>query len=111
MHTKSSYLNTVTACNVLDQRSLSDNLQQSFSGVSLLVQRTNITRCHLLLQGNVDGMVDALEPHGNMRDKSNINTQLGRNFFLVNMVSQTVRDEIVGQVLDVILGTRLGASA
>lgn len=45
-----------------------------------------------------------------MGDKGNGGTQLSANLALVDVISQAVGDEVVGQELHVVLGARLGAS-
>lgn len=45
-------------------RSFTDNLDELLAGVSVLVDLANITRCHLLVQGNVDSQVNTAEPRG-----------------------------------------------
>jgi hypothetical protein len=45
-------------------RSFTNNLDELLTGISVLVDLANITRCHLLVQGNVNSQVNTAEPGG-----------------------------------------------
>lgn len=55
--------------------------------------------------------MNTLEPNSNVRDESNAGVELGADLALVDVVSQAVRDNVVGQELNVVLRARLGTSA
>lgn len=55
--------------------------------------------------------MNTLEPNGNVRNESNAGVKLGADLALVDMVSQAVRDDVVGQELNVVLRARFGTSA
>lgn len=54
--------------------------------------------------------MNTLEPARNVRRKCHLRTEMGCNLPLVNVIRQRVRHDVVGQNLDIILGTGLGAS-
>lgn len=111
MHTKATNLNTVLAANILHARSLADDLHQSLACVSLLVQVADISARHGLLQGQADGVVDTLEPDGNVGDECNFNAKLAADLTLVDVICQAVGDDVASQILDIVLGAGLGACA
>lgn len=47
----------MAAGNVLDQRSLANDLNQFLAGVAVLINVSNVTRGHLLGQGDADGVL------------------------------------------------------
>lgn len=50
-------LDAVATGNVLDERGLADDLDELLAGVTVLVEVTDVTGGHLLLQGNADGVL------------------------------------------------------
>ena len=54
--------------------------------------------------------MNTLEPHSDMWNERNVGVQLVADFPLVNMISQAVRDDVVGQELNVVLRAGLGSS-
>lgn len=104
-------LNTVLAADVLDKRGLANNLDELLASVSVLVDLTNVTRGHALLEGDRDGVVDTTEPNGDVGNEGNLSAELAADLTLVNVASQAVRDEVVGEVVDIVLGRRLGTGA
>lgn len=52
--TESTDFNTVTTSNVLDKRCLANNLDQLLASIALLEDVADVTRGHLLLQGDGD---------------------------------------------------------
>lgn len=57
VHGKAANLHTVTASNVLDQRSLAHDLDELLTGVTVLVEVADITRGHLLGERDADGVL------------------------------------------------------
>lgn len=102
-------VNTVAARNVLDKGSLTNDLDELLTGVAVLVDVADVAGGHLLVQGNADGVGDTLEPDCDVGDERNAGAQLGADLTLVDVVSQAVGDEVVGEEVDVVLGAGLGA--
>ena len=55
--------------------------------------------------------MNTLEPSGNVGNEGNAGVKLRADLPLVNVISQAVSDEVVGQEVDVVLRARLGTSA
>lgn len=104
-------LDAVATGNVLHEGSLAGDLDELLAGVTVLVKVANVTGCHLLGEGNADGVVDTLEPDSHVGDEGNAGTELGADLTLVDVVSQTVGDDVVGEEVDIVLGAGLGSSA
>ena len=56
-------------------------------------------------------MVDPLEPGRYVRDEGDVAAELVGYLALVDVVGEGVRDDVVGEVLDVVLGGGFGARA
>lgn len=109
VHTEAANLDAVLATDVLDTGGLAAHLDESLAGVSFLVQLSDVSACHCLVEWDGDCVVDALEPDGYMGDEGHFRSKLGANFALMDVVRQRVGNEVVGQVLDVVLWGRLGS--
>ena len=57
MNGKSTDVDTMAAGDVLDGRSLADDLDEFFSGVTVGEDVTDVTGSHFLLQRNADGVL------------------------------------------------------
>ena len=90
MHRKAPNLNAMLPADGLDERRFSNNFDQFLPGIAILVYLADIARAHCLFERDVDGMMNALEPHSNMRHKSNIDAQLRANFSFVDAVAMTL---------------------
>lgn len=97
------------AGDVLDRGSLANDLNELLTGVAVLVELTDITRSHALVKRDGDGLVNTAEPNSDVRHKRDVGTELGANLTLVDVTSQAVGDDVVGEVLNIVLGRRLGA--
>lgn len=104
-------LNTVATGDVLHEGSLASDLDELLAGVAVLVEVADVPGGHLLGEGNADGVVDTLEPDSHVGDEGNAGAELGADLTLVDMVRQTVGDDVVGEEVDVVLGAGLGTSA
>jgi hypothetical protein len=60
-----------------------------------LVKLSNVAAGHRLLERDVDGVVDALEPNGYVWNECHFGAQLGANLPLVDVICEAVRDEVV----------------
>lgn len=58
VNSKSTNLNAVAASNVLDERGLSNNLHKLLASIAVLIKVADITRGHLLLQRDANGVLD-----------------------------------------------------
>lgn len=87
---KATNLNVVLVLDGLDDRSFADNLDELLAGVSVLVDLANITRCHLLVQGNVDSQVNTTEPGGDMGHESSGCTEVVANLSLMDVACEGV---------------------
>lgn len=58
VHGETTNLNTVTTSNVLNEGSLASDLDELLTSVAVLVDVANITRGHLLVQGDADGVLE-----------------------------------------------------
>lgn len=56
---KASNLNAMELADVLDHGSLSYHLDQLLASISVLVNLANVARVHCLVEGDVDGQVNA----------------------------------------------------
>jgi hypothetical protein len=54
---ESTDLNAVAASNILDERGLANDLNELLASVTVLVEVADITRSHLLLQRDADGVL------------------------------------------------------
>ena len=122
-------LNAMTTSNALDERCLANNVHKLLTSITVLEDIADVARGHLLLQrdadrvlersqhcskikkGKVKTYVNTLEPGGNMGNERNASVKLRADLPLVNVISQAVSDEVVGQEVDVVLRARLGTSA
>lgn len=59
---ESSDLDSVLVLDRLHKWGFADNLHKLFAGISVLIDLTDISRSHRLVQGDVDGQVNAAEP-------------------------------------------------
>lgn len=55
---KTTDLDAMLTGDVLDQRRLTNNLDELLAGVTLLVDVADVTRGHLLLEGHADGVLE-----------------------------------------------------
>lgn len=62
VNSETSNLDTVLVLDGLDERGLTDDLDQLLAGVPVLVDLADVARGHGLVEGDVDGQVDATEP-------------------------------------------------
>lgn len=103
-------LDTVLAADVLDGGSLANDLDELLTGIAVLVELTDVTGSHALVKGDGDGLVNTAEPDSDVGHEGNLGTELGADLTLVDVASQAVGDDVVGEVLNIVLGRRLGAS-
>lgn len=61
---EASNLNSVLILNRLHERGFTNNLYKLFASISVLIHLTDISRSQRLVQGDVDGQVNATEPRG-----------------------------------------------
>ena len=61
---ESTNLNAVLVLDGLHKRGFTDDLDKLFASVSVLVDLKDISRGHSLVQGDIDGHVNAAEPGG-----------------------------------------------
>ena len=61
---ETSNLDSVLVLDRLHKRGFTDNLYELFAGISVLVDLTDISRRQRLVQGDIDGQVNAAEPGG-----------------------------------------------
>lgn len=61
---ESANLDMVLVLDRLDKRRLANDLDELFTSISVLVDLKDIARSHRLVQGDVDGQVNAAEPGG-----------------------------------------------
>ena len=66
---------------------------------------------HFLLEGDGDGVVDSLEPGGDVGHEGDGAVELGGDLAFVDVVGEGVGDDVVLEVLDVVLGGGFGACA
>lgn len=125
-------LNAVAASDGLDGRRLANDLHELLTSITILVDVANVAGGHLLLQGDADSVlyrsqlrlkprsdsietrvtyVNALEPDSNVRDERNAGAKLCADLLLVDVISQAVRNDVVGEVVHVVLGAGLSASS
>lgn len=64
---ESTNLNAVTASNVLDERGLANNFHKLLTSIAVLVEVADVTRGHLLLQRNANGVLDKIQ----LRNRNN----------------------------------------
>ena len=104
-----------------DERWLASDLDEFLSSVSILEQRSDVPRTHLLLERQADGVlqhmsasehekyrtvvsyVDTLEPNRYVRNKGHIRPELGGDLPFVDVIREAVGDDVVGEVVHVIL--------
>lgn len=61
---KASNLDSVLVLDRLDNRGFTNDLYKLFASISILIHLTDISRSQRLVQGDVDGQVNATEPGG-----------------------------------------------
>lgn len=106
VHLEAADLDAVLATDVLHQRRLTDDLDQLLTGVAVLVDLANVARRHGLVERDRDGVVNAAEPDGNVRDEGHLGAELGADLALVDVARQAVRNDVAREEVDVVLGGR-----
>lgn len=101
----------VRPANVLDAGRLPCNAHEWLAGKAFLVEVADVARGEWGGEGDVDGVVDSLEPGGYVRDERHLRAQLRRDFSLMDMIRQAVGDDVVGEIFDVVFGARFRAGA
>src|SRR5687768_1579502 len=104
MNTESANLHAVLATDVLHAWCLTSDLDQLLSSITFLIQLSDISACHTFFQRYRDCVVNTLEPNSYMRNECNFSAKSVADFTLVDVVGQTVRNDVVGQVVNIILG-------
>ena len=61
---EASNLNSVLVLNRLHKRGFTNNLYKLFTSISVLIDLTDISRSQRLVQGDIEGQVNAAEPGG-----------------------------------------------
>ena len=88
-----------------------DDLHERLAAIPILIQIADVAGSHGVSEWDGDGMVDPLEPGRDVRDEGDGAAELGGDLALVDVVGEGVRDDVVGEVLDVVLGGGFGARA
>lgn len=86
----------VLTADVLDERALARNLDELLLVETVLVELSDVARGHLVGERDGDGVVDAGEPDSDVGDERHGCAELCGDLALVDMVSQTVGNEVVG---------------
>ena len=102
---------TVLSADRLDQWGLANNLDELLASIAILVDLSNVSRSHRLVQGNINRVVNTLEPDSDVWYEADRSAKLVADLALVDVVSQAVRNQVVGQELDVVLRRWLGSGA
>lgn len=111
MHAEAADFDAVSPANVLDAGRFPCDAHQGLAGEAFLVEVADVARGEWFRKRDVDGVVDALEPGGHVRDECHFRTQLRRDFPFVDVVCQAVGDDVVGEVFDVVFRTGFRAGA
>lgn len=111
MNAETTDLHAVLAADGLHQRRLPCYPDQLLASISFLIQLTDITTSHGFCKWNVDGVMDALEPDSYVGDERHLRAQLRAYLPLVDVVCQTVRDDVISEKFDIILGAWFCACA
>ena len=88
-----------------------DDLHERLAAVAILVQIADVARAHGSAQRDGDRVVDPLEPGGDVGDEGDVAAELGGDLAFVDVVGEGIRDYVIGEVLDVVLGGGLGSGA
>lgn len=104
MHRETPNFHSMFPRDILDHWRFPRDADQLLFIVAVLVQLTDISTGHLLLERQGDGVVDSGEPDGDVGDEGHFVAELDADFFFVDVVGERVGDEVVGEDVDVVLG-------
>jgi len=111
MDAEAADFDAVSPADVLDARRLPCDSHQGLAGEAFVVEVADVARGERLGERDADRVMDPLEPRGDMRDKRHLCTQLRRYLPFMDVICQAVRDDVVGEVFNVVLGARFRAGA
>lgn len=111
MYAEASDFDAVSSADVLDAGRLPCDAHQGLAGEAFLVEIADVARGERGGEGNVDGVMDSLEPGGHVRDEGHSRPQLRGDLPFVDMVCQAVGNDVIGEVFDVVLGAGLRSGA
>ena len=99
------------ASNILHQRAFTNNFNEGLAFVSFLVQIPDIAGFEGFVEWYINGMMDTLEPDGDVGDERDFLAELGGDFAFVDVVGEGVGDYVVGEVFDIVFrrGFRAGS--
>ena len=110
-HLEPTNLDPVGAADGLHAGDIPDDLHERLAAVPILIQVADVAGAHGGSQRDGDGVVDPLEPRRDVRDEGDVAAELGGDLALVDVVGEGVRDDVVGEVLDVVFWGGFGARA
>lgn len=64
VNSEASNLNSVLVLDRLHKWGFTNDLHKPFASISVLIDLTDVSRSHRLVQGDINGQVDAAEPRG-----------------------------------------------
>jgi hypothetical protein len=89
---------------------LAHHFHELLASIAVLEELAHITLGHLLFERNRHSEMDTLEPDCDVRHERDRDAEMVSNLLFVNVARQTVGDQVVSEVVDVVLGAWLGSS-